>query len=66
MVLPTLDDLPTDRASCATCTNGGVGCPRSKSNKRFPNGYVLNSLTGEIGGIIACCPHYTGKFKKND
>lgn len=64
MVLPTLDDLPQDKANCATCTRQGGICQRGKENKKTPNGYIRNSATGEICGMIASCLHYTGPFKK--
>ena len=57
----TINDLPTDRASCATCTNNDIFCERRK--KQYPGGHVRNSVTGETGGIIACCVNYEGKFK---
>lgn len=59
-VLPTLDDLPSSGRNCATCTHEGGSCPRS-NRQQFPNGYVHNSATREIGGMIAGCMHYTGK-----
>lgn len=58
-VLPTFDDIK-GKKTCATCTRKGGACARSE--KRFPNGYVRNSVTGEIGGIIAGCPNWTGKI----
>lgn len=61
MIRPTIDDLPTHKKSCATCTYRGIDCPRM--NKRYPQGYVKNTLTGETGGMIACCQNYEGKFK---
>ena len=61
MIIPTIEDFPSDKANCGNCTRKGGVCPRSQ--KRFPNGYIMNSLTGEISGIIYCCPHYTGRFK---
>ena len=59
--IPTLEDFPHDKANCGNCTRKGGGCARRE--KQFPNGYIKNSLTGEIGGIIYSCPHYTGPFK---
>lgn len=60
-VLLTLDDLATDKASCATCTRKGGHCPRTE--KRFPNGYLKSSVGNEISGIINYCNNYTGKYK---
>jgi hypothetical protein len=59
--LMTIEDFPNDKANCGNCTRRGAACPRRE--KRHPNGYVKNSLTGEIGGIIYCCPEYTGNFE---
>lgn len=63
-VLITLEDFPNDRANCGNCTRKGGHCPRG--DKRNPNGYVKNSLTGEIGGIIYRCMNYTGPFEKGE
>ena len=60
-VLLTLDDLPQDRANCATCTRKGGACLREKKDKRVHNGYIYG-LTGEPTGFIAGCSHYTGKY----
>lgn len=59
--MPTLWDLPTNERNCATCTRKGAGCAR-RETKRFPNGYVRSSVTGQISGMIAGCIHYTGKY----
>lgn len=61
MILPTIEDFPADKANCGNCTRKGGACARSE--KRYPNGYLKNSLTREIGGIIYCCQNYTGRFK---
>lgn len=61
-LIPTLDDFPSDRANCATCTRKGGSCARS--NKNTPNGIVRNSMTGDVGGIIYRCQHYTGQYEK--
>lgn len=58
---PILADLPTDKPSCANCTYNGSMCVRKKLH---PKGYVLNYLTKELGGIVALCVHYQGKFSK--
>lgn len=55
----TIDDLPQGKKNCATCTYRGPGCARMQ--KRYPNGMVKSSVTGEIGGIIAGCVHYKGR-----
>lgn len=60
--LLTIEDLPSDRASCWNCTRKGGVCPRA--GKRFPNGYVMNSVTGDVGGIVTLCPHYTGVYER--
>ena len=59
-VLYTIGDMPGDKRNCGNCTRKGGACPRSE--KKHPNGYVMNSVTNEIGGIICCCPNYTGRF----
>ena len=61
MILPTIEDFPSDRANCGNCTRKGGSCARSE--KQYPNGYVKDSQTGEISGIIYCCPNYTGRGK---
>ena len=60
-VLLTLNDFPPDKRNCGNCTRQGGACHRS--GKSFPNGYVINELTRDIGGIIYCCPHYTGRYE---
>lgn len=60
-VLPTIEDFPFNKRNCGNCTRKSGVCPRNK--KKYPNGYVMNSATGEIGGIIYCCPDYTGPFE---
>lgn len=57
----TIDDFPSDRANCATCTRKGGGCPRRE--KRYPNGYVKSSVNGDYTGIIYRCPNYTGPYE---
>ena len=59
--LPTMDDLPRDKANCGNCEYRGADCPRRE--KRFPNGYVMNRCTGEVGGIITGCTKYEGRNK---
>ena len=59
MVLPTIADLPLNEKNCATCRRTKGVCPRT--HKRYPNGYVMNSVTGEIGGIIVGCNNWTGE-----
>ena len=59
--LMTLDDFPSDKRNCATCTRKGGDCERSKSNKQQHNGVLYSPLTGEPSGIVYCCPHYTGQ-----
>jgi hypothetical protein len=58
--LPTLGDLPGNERNCGTCTHRGAGCPRSL--KAYPNGYVMNSVTGEVGGMITRCMNYEGRY----
>ena len=58
MVLLTLEDFPEDKPHCGNCTRKGGVCPRSE--KKYPNGYVKSSVTGDIAGIIYRCPNYTG------
>lgn len=60
--LLTMDDFRPDRKNCGNCTRKAGACPRK--SKRHPNGYVMNSVTGDIGGVIYCCPNYTGRFEK--
>ena len=55
-------DFPSDEANCGNCTRKGGHCARTE--KQFPNGYILNSQTKEISGIIYSCPNYTGPFEK--
>ncbi len=59
--LPTLEDLPSNKRNCGTCTRQGGSCARSKS-KNSSNGYIKSSVTNEISGMICCCPHYTGRY----
>ena len=59
-----LEDFPSDKANCGTCTRKGGHCLRSE--KRFPNGLVRNSLTGNFDGVIYRCVNYTGKFIGNE
>lgn len=59
----TMDDFQQDKANCATCERQDASCPRAKWRKDHHNGYIRNSLTNEVAGIIYCCPHYDGKFK---
>lgn len=61
-VLTTIEDFPADKKNCGNCTRKAGVCPRRK--KENPNGYVMNSVTGEIGGIIYRCPNYTGQFEE--
>jgi len=58
----TLEDFPSDKKNCGNCTRKAGVCPRRKKSNQ--NGYVMNSVTGEVGGIIYCCPNYTGHFEK--
>ena len=60
MILPTIDDFPADKPNCGNCTRKGGACARSE--KRYPNGYVKSSVTGEISGIIYRCAHWTGRL----
>ena len=60
--IPTIEDFPSDRANCGTCTRKGGYCPRSKSNKRQHNG-LLYGFNKEVIGIIYRCPNYTGKYQ---
>ncbi len=62
--LLTMDDFRTDRKNCGNCTRKGGACPRN--DKRNPNGYVMNSVTCEVGGVIYCCPNYTGRFENKN
>lgn len=62
--MPTLDDLPTNKASCANCTRKGGICPREKKTKTQHNGLIYN-FANECVGIISCCQHYTGPFQTN-
>ena len=63
-VIPTIRDLPMTGKNCATCRRTNGDCPRAQ--KRFPNGYVLNSVTGEIGGIIVGCVNWTDNNNKKN
>lgn len=63
-LLPTLEDLPTNKANCATCTRKRGGCARSKDIKCLQHNGLLYSLNGDVVGMIAGCVNYTGKFKK--
>ena len=63
-VLLTIDDFPSDSKNCGNCTRKGGVYPRN--SKRHPNGYVMNSVTGEVGGVIYCCPNYTGRFENKN
>ena len=62
--LLTMDDFPSDRKNCGNCTRKGGACPRNE--KRHPNGYVMNQGTKEVGGVIYCCPNYTGRFENKN
>ena len=46
----TIEDFPDDRKNCGNCTRKAGICPRRK--KSNPNGYVMNSVTGEVIGNI--------------
>ena len=63
-VLLTMEDFPADRKNCWNCTRNGGACPRNE--KKHPNGYVMNSVTGEVGGVIYCCTNYTGRFENKN
>ena len=63
-VLITIEDFHADKKNCGNCTRKAGACPRK--SKRHPNGYVMNSVTGEIGGVIYCCPNYTGRFENKN
>lgn len=67
--LPTLDDLPTNKANCATCTRNGGYCPRNKSIKSSGHSTQHNGLlyneAGECTGMIAGCLNYTGPYIKD-
>ena len=60
MILPTIDDFTADKPNCGNCTRKGGACARSE--KRFPNGYVKSSVTGEISGVIYRCAPWTGRL----
>ena len=60
----TLDDFPSNKKNCATCTRKGGGCERSKNNKQQHNGILYNQDTKLPSGIIYCCIHYTGPYEK--
>lgn len=59
-VKQTIDDLPARKRNCSTCEYRGYDCPRM--NKRYPHGFIKNACTGEISGMIACCPNYQGRY----
>lgn len=61
-LIPTIDDLPTNKANCLTCTRKSVLCWRRRHTKSNPNDY-LKSPNGEIGGMVCWCPHYTGEYE---
>ena len=63
-VILTMDDFPSDKKNCGNCTRRGGACPRNE--KRHPNGYVMNQGTKEVGGVIYCCPNYTGRFENKN
>lgn len=58
----TLEDFPSDRASCATCTRTGGVCPRNNQNKNKQHNGILYGIANEPAGIIYRCTHYTGKY----
>lgn len=59
----SLDDFPSDKKNCGTCTRKSGICPRTKSDKTIHNGYLYGTA-GEPSGIIYCCPHYTGLYEQ--
>ena len=63
--LPTLDDLPTNKANCATCTRKGGYCPRNKTRKNKQHNGLLYNDAGECTGMIAGCLNYTGPYMKD-
>lgn len=62
--LLTMYDFPSGKKNCGNCTRKGGVCPRN--SKRHPNGYVMNSVTGEISGVIYRCSNYTGRFENKN
>ena len=60
--IPTLEDLPSDQANCATCTRQGGGCARTANKNRQHNGLLYNEA-GEVTGMIAKCTNYTGRYE---
>lgn len=67
--LPTLDDLPSNKANCATCTRKGGFCPRNKNIKSRGRSIQHNGLlyneAGDCTGMIAGCLNYTGPYMKD-
>lgn len=58
MKTPLIADFPSNKPNCGNCTRKGGACARNE--KRYPNGYVKSSVTGEIAGVIYKCVHWTG------
>lgn len=61
-VIPSIEDLPRDKANCGNCTRKGGSCPRSRNDKTQHNGLFYRN--GEVVGMIAGCPNYTGPFER--
>ena len=58
MKTPLIADFPSNMPNCGNCTRKGGACARNE--KRYPNGYVKSSVTGDIAGVIYKCVHWTG------
>lgn len=64
-LIPTIEDLPTNKANCATCTRKGGDCARNKDIKNHQHNGLLYGLNGDIVGMIVRCVNYTGPFSKS-
>ena len=63
--LPSLDELPANKANCATCTHKGGNCLRNKTIKNRQHNGLLYNEAGECTGMIAGCINYTGPYMKD-
>ena len=59
----TIDDFPTDRANCATCTQRrSLFCERMRVRSGVRGGY-LHGPSGSVTGVIYRCVNYVGRYR---
>lgn len=60
----SIEDFSSTEPNCGNCTRRGGFCERSRVQKNIVNGFITG-LTGECGGLIYRCIHYTGNVLSN-